>query len=66
MKTMKRALAMLMAAFIIAGIFAPVSPQAATKPTVSFYGWAKEDQSQCYGDGYQDGDLDQLHSGSAS
>lgn len=48
MKTMKRALAMLMAAFIIAGIFAPVSPQAATKPTVSFYGWAKEDQSQCY------------------
>ena len=46
MKTMKRALAMLMAAFIIAGIFAPVSPQAATKPTVSFYGWAKEDQSQ--------------------
>ena len=48
MKTMKRALAMLMAAFIIAGIFAPVSPQAATKPTISFYGWAKADQSQCY------------------
>lgn len=48
MKTMKRALAMIMAAFIIVGVFAPVSPQAATKPTVSFYGWAKKDQSQCY------------------
>lgn len=48
MKIMKRVLATLLAAIIVAGVFAPAATEAATKPTVSFYGWAKEDQTSCY------------------